>query len=294
MGHGSFTTTSYAAYNTSMGKSYDFDSGRITAGQVFKASRIDESLNPKKFKIRECANTDEHPNTVPVILALDVTGSMGSACKETAEALGVIITNLYKKFNDIEFCVMGIGDLAYDNAPIQMSQFESDVRIAEALDKIYMEHGGGGNRFESYTAAWYMGLHRTKLDCFDKQGRKGIIITMGDEPLNPYLPVRELNESADAKEQGDVETNGLYREASKKFDIYHIAVDDYATCYDSYKDDIKESFGKLLGQNFMVSTIDNLASAIEDCITKSLGSGYGLITEQPSETKLNEKGEITW
>lgn len=294
MGHGSFTTASYASYNTSMGKAYDFSSGRITSGQVFKSSRIDESLNPQKFKIRECANTDEHPNTVPVILALDVTGSMGPACKETAEALGVIITNLYKKFNDIEFCVMGIGDLAYDDAPIQMSQFESDVRIAEALDKIYMEHGGGGNKFESYTAAWYMGLHRTKLDCFDKQGRKGIIITMGDEPLNPYLPVRELNESAGAKEQGDIETNELYREASKKFDIYHIAVDSHATCYDSYEDDIKESFGKVLGQNFMVSTISNLASTIEDCITKSLGGGYGVITEQSPETKLNENGEITW
>lgn len=34
-----------------------------------------------------------------------------------------------------------------------MSQFESDVRIAEVLDKIYMEHGGRGNAYESYTAA---------------------------------------------------------------------------------------------------------------------------------------------
>ena len=28
-------------------------------------------------------------------------------------------------------------------------------KYAEALDKIYMEHGGGGNSFESYTAASY-------------------------------------------------------------------------------------------------------------------------------------------
>ena len=199
MGYGSFTTTSYASYSRTAGKIYDDITGRVS-GQEFKASRLDESLDPKLFNLRECANNEEHPNTVPVILALDVTGSMGRACKETAEALGVIITNLYEKFKDIEFCVMGIGDLAYDRAPIQMSQFESDVRIAEALDKIYMEHGGGGNAYESYTAAWYMGLKRTKLDAFDKQGRKGIIITMGDEPLNPYLPKYELNEAANATE----------------------------------------------------------------------------------------------
>ena len=286
MGSGSFTTTSYASYSTSRGKAFDSFTGRVS-GQEFHATRIDESLNPKKFKVRECANSDEHPNTIPVILGLDVTGSMGSACKETAEALGVIITNLYKKYKDVEFCVMGIGDLAYDDAPIQMSQFESDVRIAEALDKIYMEMGGGGNRYESYTAAWYMGLNRTKLDAFDKQGRKGIIITMGDEPLNPFLPVSELNRSVNATEQGNIETKDLYEAARKKFDIYHIAVDSPDDSYSWYKNEIKESFGKLLGQNFKVSTINDLAKTIEE---------YGVLLEadKPAENTVNENGEITW
>ena len=203
MGAGSFSTSSFVVYSTSLGRSYDKDTGRVS-GQEYKATRIDESLDPKKFSIRECCNSDEHPNTIPVILALDVTGSMGEACSEVASALGVIIKNLYEKFADIEFCVMGIGDLAYDDAPIQMSQFESDIRIAESLDKIYMEHGGGGNEYESYTAAWYMGLKHTKLDCFEKQGRKGIIITMGDEPLNPYLPYKKLNQAINGTEQKDV------------------------------------------------------------------------------------------
>lgn len=294
MGCGTFTSASYASYSTSVGKSYDYDTGRVS-GQEFKASRLDESLDPKRFKLRECANNEEHPNTVPVILALDVTGSMGRACKETAEALGVIITNLYEKFKDIEFCVMGIGDLAYDHAPIQMSQFESDVRIAEALDKIYMEHGGGGNAFESYTAAWYMGLKRTKLDAFDKQGRKGIIITMGDEPLNPYLPKYELNEAANATEQGDINTEDLYKQVCEKFDVYHIAVDDVHDCYREYEPAIKKSFGKLLGQNFMVSTINDLSKAIEDCISKSIvkNGGSTLLLETPVNP-VNEKGEIEW
>lgn len=293
MGHGSFTTASYAAYSTSLGKTYDSTTNRVS-GQEFRSLKLDESLNPRKFKLRECANSEEHPNTVPVILALDVTGSMGSACKETAEALGVIVTNLYEKFKDIEFCVMGIGDLAYDRAPIQMSQFESDVRIAEALDKIYMEHGGGGNAYESYTAAWYMGLHRTKLDCFDKQGRKGIIITMGDEPLNPYLPKHELNEYANASEQGDIETNALYKEVTKKFDVYHIAVDSPDDSYWHYADKIENSFGQLLGENFYVSDINGLSLTIEECISKSINAASGLLIEANAGTKVNDNGEITW
>ena len=288
MGSGSWSEASYSAYSRSVGASYDSSTKRVS-GQSFKSVKIDPSLDPKKFLIRECVNSPEHPNTVPVILALDVTGSMGRSCSETAAALGVIMTNLYKKYKDIEFCVMGIGDLAYDDAPIQMSQFESDVRIAEALDKIYMEHGGGGNSYESYTAAWYMGLNRTKLDAVDNQNRKGIIITMGDEPLNPYLPCYELNKCAAAHEQGsNIETPDLYKEASKKFDIYHIAVEDKDNSFRRWKDDIMETFGKTLGDRLKVSTVNNLANTIEACIDESMNGCSG------QSCMVNENSEISW
>lgn len=293
MGGGTFTNSSFASYSRSVGKVYDTSTNRVV-NQVYTASRLDESLNPRNI-VRECANSKEHPNTIPVILGLDVTGSMGSACKETAEALGEIMTKLYKKFDDVEFSIMGIGDLAYDKAPIQMSQFESDVRIAEALDKVWIEGNGGGNDYESYTSAWYMGLNHTKLDAFDKQGRKGIIITMGDEPLNPYLPSNKLYQATGDKLQGDVETKDLYESASKKFDIFHIAVDSPDDSYRYYKDDIKETFGKVLGNRLKVSTINKLSETITDCIKESIENSNTLEKETSGGiTKLNENHEITW
>lgn len=284
MGSGSFSFSDYSRYSRSMGKSVDTATKRVS-GQTYTAVRIDKSLDPKNV-VRECANNDEHPNTVPVILALDVTGSMGAACKETAEALGVIMTNLYDKFKDIEFCVMGIGDLAYDRAPIQMSQFESDVRIAEALDKLYMEHGGGGNGFESYTAAWYMGLRYTKLDAFDKQGRKGIIITMGDEPLNPYLPAYQLANVTGDSLQKDVNTNDLYKQVVDKFDIFHIAIKDPSSAYNFYDTAINRSFGKVLGDRLKVFTIQELPGAICSCIEESINGS--------SATCVDANGTISW
>lgn len=287
MGSGTFSAASMARYSRSMGRSYDTSTNRVT-GQKFEARHIDSSLDPRNFKVRECANSDEHPNTIPVILALDVTGSMGEACSETAAALGVIMNSLYKNHKDIEFCVMGIGDLAYDDAPIQMSQYESDIRIAEALDKIYMEHGGGGNGYESYTAAWYMGLYRTKLDCFDQQGRKGIIITMGDEPLNPYLPKTKLNNAIRGTEQADIETPKLYMLACEKFDIFHIAVDSPNDCYRSYANDIKSSFGPILGERLKISTIQQLAATVEDCINESVQGRDSFVAP------VNQSDGISW
>lgn len=297
MGSGTFTKAAYAAYNSSLasvdGRSYNYLTGRVT-GQTYISRRLNESLDPTKFTIRECVNSDEHPNTIPVILALDVTGSMGGACSETAAALGIIMTELYKKFKDIEFCIMGIGDLAYDNAPVQMSQFESDVRIAESLDKLYMEKGGGGNNFESYTAAWYMGLYRTKLDCFDKQGRKGIIITMGDETLNPYLPATGLNVATNSTAQADIETKDLYEKASKKFDIFHIAIDDPRCSSSFYIEGIRNTFGSILGNHLKTSSINNLSSTIVDCITESIESGGNVEYQTSKGNKVNENGEISW
>ena len=217
---------------------------------------------------------------------------MGTACQRTAEALGSIMSNLLErhKKDDIEFMVMGIGDMECDRAPVQASQFESDVRIAEALDKIYMEHGGGGNDYESYSAAWLFGLKQTKLDCFDKQGKKGVIITMGDEPLNPILRKDAIRGflGENCKVQDDVKTDELYEQASKKFDIYHISIDDDATCYSYNKRSIEETFGELLGKKAKVASINTLPKVIEDCIAETIKNRGG--ENAPS---LNE-GTIKW
>ena len=297
MGGGSYSASSFATYSASVGKSYDVRTNRIS-GQTFKATQLKEVLNPKG-KIRECCNSEEHPNTVPVILALDVTGSMGAACTETAEALSQIMKTLYDKFKDVEVCVMGVGDFECDDAPLQVSQFESDVRVAQQLDQIWMEHGGGGNNYESYTAPWVYGLYRTKLDAYNKQGRKGIIITMGDEPLNPDLPagtVKDYLGSADGADQfGSFETSKLYEEASKKFDIFHIAVDDSSSSYDWHRADARATFVPILGDRFKESSINNLGKTICECIEESInGSNSVEHMKEDTELQTDDTGAIVW
>jgi hypothetical protein len=39
--------------------------------------RIHEQMDPKGVLLRECRDSQAHPNTFPVVLTLDVTGSMG-------------------------------------------------------------------------------------------------------------------------------------------------------------------------------------------------------------------------
>lgn len=292
MGSGSWTTkafTSYAttAYNVTL-DSFASD-GTITTNlcnqDIFKSYQLNEKLNPHNV-IRECLDSEEHPNTIPVILALDVTGSMGDAATEVAKKLSGIMTKLYDKLSDVEFMIMGIGDLAYDHAPIQASQFESDIRIAEQLDKVYFEFGGGGNHYESYTAAWYFGAYQTKLDCWNR-GRRGIIITMGDEELNPYLPGRELREAVGNGPQGDIETKDLYEAVTEKYDVYHIQVNHGS--WHTFTDEIKRSWS-LLGQNVREATLDNISDVICDIIESAVDT----TCVGSTKTQLNENNEIVW
>ena len=292
MGGGSWTSSDHMSYCASRGVSYDSSTHKAafsSVNQAYNERKLNEALDPKSV-IRECVDSEEHPKTFPVILALDVTGSMGDAALAVAKELGVLMKDLYEKVKDIEFCVMGIGDLAYDGAPIQMSQFESDIRIAENLDKIYFEMGGGGNDYESYTAAWYMALHHTKLDAIEKRGQKGLIITLGDETLNPYLPKTGLQRVSGDNLQDAVETVPLYEKVKEKFHIFHINVDHGGGCDTG---ECISSFAKVIGrENVRSCRVDNVVNTITQIITDL--AEQNAKTEEASSVKVDENGEISW
>ena len=286
MGGGSWTTSSYVSHSTtSRGFASMADFNRASVQELYKSYQLDPILNPKGV-VRECVDSEEHPNTKPVILGLDVTGSMGSGAEAVAKQLNDIMTKLYGEIADIEFMTMGIGDLSYDEAPIQASQFESDIRIAEQLEKIYFEKGGGGNNWESYTAAWFFGLHNIKLDCWNR-GQKGLIITIGDEPLNPYLPRKPLEEALGCKLQADVETKDLYKEVTEKFDVYHIGFNDRATSYDFHKDIAEPAWIAQLGDHYKVATAQTFATVVSDIIKEHYSN-------TPSSPVVFEEGGISW
>ena len=265
MGCGAWSDDGFRRYSKSRGRTVGASgslSGNMSNQEMFKARDIDPALDPKNV-IRECCDNEEHPATIPVILALDVTGSMGQAAVEVAKQLNIIMTKLYQKVKEVEFLVMGIGDLAYDNCPLQVSQFESDIRIAEQLDKVYFEFGGGGNAFESYTVAWYFALEQVQLDCW-KRGRKGIIITMGDEGVNPYLPGKRLAEITGRPVQADIETSRLYPEVQEKYDVYHLFVNHIGRRNENYIRTWKELMDT---EHFKETDIKNIADQIIRIVT---------------------------
>ena len=78
MGGGSWTSDKFKTYSMSKSRGIDSTGRAILSDDVtqnYTQRGLAKELNPFCQK-RECRDSEEHPNTIPVILALDVTTSM--------------------------------------------------------------------------------------------------------------------------------------------------------------------------------------------------------------------------
>lgn len=281
-------TTGFTTKLNNKGYASSDDILSMNVQDFYQSRGLAEALDPYNV-IRECCDSEEHPNTVPIIFALDVTGSMGQSAKTCAGKLDEIMGELYEEVRDVEFMMMGIGDLIFDSAPIQASQFESDIRIFDQTKQIFFEGGGGPNAWESYTAAWYFGLHNTKLDCWNR-GKKGIIITLGDEEINPTLDAERLNKTLGCSEQAGVDSAKLYKEVSEKFDIYHIGIlDSPSSKMKRYGDKIRAGWKQIIGRGYLECKCDELPVTIREIVKDAIGRNTG-----DGTVEVTSDGFIRW
>lgn len=217
---------------------YSFDRARARSAnyqthsreEIFSNRAIDP-LMVIKDKVRESCDSEEHPNSYPIIIGLDVTGSMGRVPENLIkEAFPEIMKTIMEKgVEHAQICFVGIGDHYSDDAPIQVGQFETSDELTEKwLKAIYIEGGGGGNNGESYQLAWYFAAYHTKIDSFEKRGIKGTLITIGDEPCHASISGKRLKELF-GEGEAEMLTSQLIQEVQKKWDVYHINVNDWTS-----------------------------------------------------------------
>lgn len=244
MGYGRFEEKTYRAFASStVGKSTD---------EVYTSRHMDPALDPKGVKLRESRDSPDNPNSTPLIVGIDVTGSMGMIADVLArKGLGTLFTGVLerKPISDPHVMFMAIGDANYDRAPLQVSQFEASAEpIIEQLTKIWIEHGGGGNQFESYNLPWYFAGFHTEHDSMVKRGKRGYLFTVGDEERPADLTRDQLMQVCGDEVQGAMTTRDMLAIAQRTYDVYHVIIEegDYAR---RALDRVVESWVSLLGQH---------------------------------------------
>jgi hypothetical protein len=220
----------------------------VSREEIFSNRTMDSKMDPKNV-VRECCETDEHPDTLPIIIGLDVTGSMG----HVPEALiKKDFPEVMKKILDEgvpcpQLCFTAYGDHECDDFPLQVGQFEaSDEFMEKWLTSIYLEGGGGGNGGESTSLVYYFAARHTSCDAINKRGKKGLVITIGDEPNLPDYPKSALKTIFGGAEK-DLTSAKIISEAQKDWEIYHINILDYA----GKMKETSRCWQELLGDHFI-------------------------------------------
>lgn len=219
--------------------------------QIFTSSSLHKDLDPKGV-IRESCDSVDNPNSTAVIINFDETGSMGQIPGYFAkEGLPKLLKEIYdrKPITDPHVLCAGIGDDKFDRAPLQVTQFEADIRIAEQLEKIYLEGNGGGNGREGYSLAWYFAAFKTKIDCFKKRGKKGYLFTIGDEQPTQYLRKSDIQRIFGDNIESDKLTDlELLTAVSREWEVFHLIVDQGDHIRYGHGDDTHKEWRELLGE----------------------------------------------
>jgi hypothetical protein len=255
VGNARYDDHAWNAYSTATTK------GR-TREQIFTSRDIDKDLDPTQFKLRECVDSPANPETTPIILGADETGSMGVLAETIIRgSLGEIMKALYdsKPVSDPQIACAGIGDAYCDRAPLQVTQFEAAADVlGEQVKKIYLEGGGGGNNGESYPLLWVFADQKTSCDAFRKRGKKGYIFTIGDEqPHTSPLTGAQLRHFVGLDAEQDLGAEDALRAAEKRWHVFHLIVKPVGS------QPVLKTWRSLLGERAIeVEDIERLAAGI--------------------------------
>jgi hypothetical protein len=257
MGGGTFDSGAYASFaRSTAGKTHD---------KIYSSRELHPDLDPNGVKVRESCDSEDNPNSTPVIVALDVTGSMGMLATNIAQkGLGVLFEGILsrKPVTDPHVMFMGVGDSECDQAPLQVSQFEADNRIVEQLKKLWIEGAGGGNGYESYHLPWYFAAFHTTHDAYVKRGRRGYLFTVGDEPPPPRLTREEIASVCGDTPEQDFTSAELLALAQRSYDVFHIMIAEGNHARSNARG-VKADWAALLGQQAIwLEDHDKLAETI--------------------------------
>lgn len=260
--------------------------------QIFEQKTIYNEMNPKDVLLRESRDSEEHPESYSIILALDDTGSMNRIpTMLIRDGLPKIMSNIIQHgIKHPQLLFLAVGDHVYDEFPLQVGQFESNDELLDKwLTKTYLEKGGGANDGESYMLAWYFAAKHTSIDCFEKRNKKGVLITIGDEKCLSSISDRDLTKIMGNLQHKSYTSKELLDLAKEKYNVYHLHMIEGNNGKDVT---VKNQWKNLLGENLIfIDNVDNVADEIANIVYNNYNVDSTYVNNEVNEVVSN-KDEI--
>ena len=286
MGGGTYSTATSALITgakISSGTTFGYDS-HAKATRTYAAH---ETLDPKKensegINIRESLDNEDHPNSLPIVVAFDSTGSMGSVPRIVQTKLTTLFGLLIDKgyATDPQVSIATYGDATCDRVPLQISQFESDNRIDDNLDNLYLEGGGGGNGGETSNLLLYYIATHTKTDSWDKRQHKGHLFLIADEIQVP-IDARIVKEFiGDGQPLIDLSFESIAQAVSEKWNVHVLLINNSA----AHMQGSEKFYTNLFGPQSILIIED--PATIAETIAAVVGHEEGLVSDAKIDSDL--------
>ncbi len=208
------------------GKSkYDFDSARkpyldklaadaASKGPRSYSARIDADLKLVDPRGKEISSNSENP----LVIAVDVTGSMAAWPGEIFDRLPLLYQTLSQYRKDLEISFVAIGDATCDTYPLQVNDFAKDLALEDKLKALCPEGRGGGHITESYELFAYFLTEHAKIE----NAKSPFLLIYGDEAFYDKVdPVQVRNYIGDNLE-AQLDSKDVWNKLMQKFNVYFL------------------------------------------------------------------------
>jgi hypothetical protein len=273
MGYGNYSHAAHAALVA--------DRATRSGAEVFRQSATHALMNPHGLRVRESRDNADHPNSLGIAFALDVTGSMGDIPQTLARRELPTFMKLLTDCGvaDPQLLFMAIGDATSDQAPLQVGQYESTAELMDQwLTWSFLEGGGGGSGSESYELAFYVIAQHTDLDCWVKRGKRGYLFMTGDELPYPAVSRHQVEALISEKLDEDIPIEEAIAAAAETCHLFFLIPDaqrrrkceprwrellgDHVICMDSPDDACAVAAGIVALTEKAVPGLDDLAQVM--------------------------------
>lgn len=275
MGYGGYSHEAHEAITSARAE--------LPRQQVFTQTKCHPLMNPHGAKFRESRDSEAHPNSVGVVFALDVTGSMGKIPEQLARKELPAFMKLIMDFGvpDPQVLFTAFGDAVSDRAPLQVGQFESAAKeMDQWLTWTFIEGGGGPLGNESYELALYFAARHTLMDCWEKRKHRAYLFMTGDENPYPVVSRKQVHDILGDEIEDDLPLARVVEELRRTFEPFFLipdaqraarcerawrdALGDHVIVMDDPQDTCRVSAGLVALCEGSVSDLDALAKRMRD------------------------------
>jgi hypothetical protein len=150
MGGGRWDSTTYHSTRTDRASKGVADFAYTSVAD--KTQKVHENLDPKRiskkpFQKLESRDSVEHPESNAVLVCFDVTGSNKTRAIDAQAKLPALMEMLNKYLSDPQVAIACNDDyLVTGTNSVQISDFESDIRIDEHIRNAWLVGNGGGQQ----------------------------------------------------------------------------------------------------------------------------------------------------